>query len=78
MWRKLKTFPLRSETRQGCHFSQILSNALLEVLTIASDRKRNKMNSDWKGRSKSVTVCVDNTNLLNSFIVSSIMVCADF
>ena len=32
---KLKTFPLRSGTSQGCPFSSLLSNIVLEVLATA-------------------------------------------
>ena len=51
---KLKAFPLRSGTRQGCPLSPLLFDIVLEVLTTA--RKRNKRNPDWK-RSKAFTVC---------------------
>ena len=32
---KLKTFPLRSEARQGCPLSPLLFNTLLEILAMA-------------------------------------------
>ena len=32
---KLKAFPLKSETRQGCPFSPLLFNIFLEVLATA-------------------------------------------
>lgn len=36
---KLKTFPLRSGTRQGCPFSPLLLNIILEVLDRAIRQK---------------------------------------
>ena len=52
---KLKAFPLRSETRQGCPFSLLLFSIVLEVLATAI-REENERNPDWK-RSKVPTVC---------------------
>ena len=52
---KLKAFPLRSGTKQGCPLSPLLFNIVLEVLaTVVTEEK--EINPDWKRRSKALIV----------------------
>ena len=41
---KLKEFPLRSGTRQGCQHAPLLSNIVLKVLAIATREEKKKEN----------------------------------
>ena len=45
---KLKAFPLRSRTRQGCPFLPLLFNIILEVLAIAIREEKRNRSSDQK------------------------------
>ena len=55
---KLKAFPLKSRTRQGCTVSSLLFNIVLEVLATAIRAgKKKKRNPDWKRRNKTLTLC---------------------
>ena len=58
---KLKAFPLRSGTRQGCLFSPLLFNIVLEVLATAIREEKETKGIPWK-RSK-VSLFADDMTL---------------
>ena len=54
---KVKTFLLRSGSRQGCSLLPFPVNIILEALaTVIRQDKRNKRHPNWKGRSEIVTI----------------------
>ena len=54
---KLKTFLLKSGTRQGCPLTSYIQHSFGSPSHSNQTRKRNKRNPNWKGRSKTATVC---------------------
>ena len=56
---KLKVFPLRSGTTQECPLTltTVIQHSIGSPSHSNQRRKRNKRSSNWKGRSKTVTVC---------------------
>ena len=54
---KLKPFPLTSGTNQGCSLLPLGFNIVLDIVDRAIGQGKNKRHPNWKGRSKTVTVC---------------------
>ena len=54
---KLKVFPLKSGTRQGCPLSPLLFNLVLKVLATAIRVEKEIKGIQLEKRSKTLTVC---------------------
>ena len=54
---KLKAFPLKSGTRQGCPSSPLLFNIILGVLATAIRKQKEIKGIQIRKRSKTLTVC---------------------
>ena len=54
---KLKAFPLKSGTRQGCPLTTTIQHSFGSFGQSSKSRKQNKRNPDWKRRNKTLTVC---------------------
>ena len=51
----VKSFPLKSGKRQGCPLLLFLFNIILEILATTIRQEKEIRQSNWKGRSKTVT-----------------------
>ena len=54
---KLRAFPLRSGTRQGCPLSPLLFNIVLDGVATAIRQEKEVKGIQWKGGNETVTVC---------------------
>ena len=54
---KLKAFPLKPGARQGCPLTTTIQHSFGSFGHSNQSRKGNKMNTDWKRRNKTLTVC---------------------
>ena len=60
--KKLKVFPLRSETRKGYLLSPLLFSIVLELLATLIRGGKKKRKTNWE-RSKTVTVCTSHDTI---------------
>ena len=69
---KLKAFPLKTSTKQGCHFSQLLFNIVLEVLARALKQEKETQNIQiGRGEVKLPQFADDMILYLENLIVST-------
>ena len=67
---KLKAFPLRSGTRQGCPLSQLLFNIVLEVLATAI-REEKEIEGIWVRKEVKLSLFADDIILYKTLKIAS-------